>query len=207
MGGAYLILVLVVAIAFIVVATSRLKIHPFIVLLLAAYLVAFGAGMEFSAIAETISEGFGKIMKGIGIVILLGTIIGVILEKSGAAIKLADMVLKVVGKKYPTLGLSIIGYIVSIPVFADSAYIILNSLKRSIAKNTGKNAMTVSIALAAGLMASHALVPPTPGPIAAAGNLELDNQLGLVIIFGLITAFIAMLAGHAWALYIGPKYT
>ena len=206
MTGPYLILVLFAAIAFIVVATSKYKIHPFIVLLMAAYLVAFATGMPAVDIGQTISQGFGGLMTQIGIVILLGTLIGVILEKSGAAIKLADLVLNVIGKKHPSLGLSIIGYIVSIPVFVDSAYIILSALKKSIIQSTGKSAVTMSLALATGLMATHVLVPPTPGSIAAAGNLGLENQLGLVIIFGLAIAIVPTLLGNVWANYIGKKY-
>jgi GntP family gluconate:H+ symporter len=136
----------------------------------------------------------------------LGTIIGVILEKSNAAIKLAEIVLKVVGKRYPALAMSIIGYIVSIPVFCDSAFVILSSLKNSLVAKTGKSSVALSIALATGLYATHTFVPPTPGPIAAAGNLGLENQLGLVILFGLVVAVFAMFAGYLWASYVGKKY-
>lgn len=118
--GPMLIVILLVAILFIVLATSKFKVHPFIVLLLAAYGIGFSSGMDPLAIGDTISKGFGGILTYIGIVILLGTIIGTILEKSGAAVKMAEVVLKVVGEKRPGLAMSIIGYIVSIPVFCDS---------------------------------------------------------------------------------------
>jgi GntP family gluconate:H+ symporter len=145
-------------------------------------------------------------MAYIGIVIVLGTIIGVILEKSNAAIKLAELVLKLVGKRFPGLAMSIIGYIVSIPVFCDSAYVILSSLKKSLVFKTGKPSVTLSIALATGLYATHTFVPPTPGPIAAAGNLNLNDQLGIVILFGLVVAAFAMFTGYLWASYAGKKY-
>jgi GntP family gluconate:H+ symporter len=140
-------------------------------------------------------------------VIVLGTIIGTILEKSNAAIKLAEIVLRLVGRRFPGLAMSLIGYIVSIPVFCDSAYIILSSLKRSLVQKTGKPSVTLSIALATGLYATHTFVPPTPGPIAAAGNLGLENQLGLVILFGGATAIFAMITGWLWASYAGRKYS
>lgn len=195
-----LLLILVLAIAAIVAGTSRLKIHPFLVLLAASYFIAISAGMPAGKIAGTISSGFGNLMSGIGMVIVLGTIIGTVLEKSGAAIKLAEVVIRVIGPRYPALAMSIIGYIVSIPVFCDSAYIILSSLKKSLARQSGKPSITLSIALATGLYATHTFVPPTPGPIAAAGNLGLDNQLGTVILFGLMIAAVAMLAGYWWSL-------
>ncbi len=203
----WLIIVLLVSILFIILGTTKFKMHPFIVLLLASYLTGAMAGLPLEKIATTIATGFGNIMAYIGIVIILGTIIGVILEKSNAAIKLAEMVLKLVGKRFPGLAMSIIGYIVSIPVFCDSAFIILSSLKKSLVAKTGKSSVTLSIALATGLYAAHTFVPPTPGPIAAAGNLGLENQLGLVILFGLVVAFFAMIIGYLWASFIGEKYT
>ena len=200
-----LVVILLVAIGFIVLATSKWKLHPFIALLIAAYGIAFSVGMDSESIAKTITKGFGGILAYIGIVIVLGTIIGVILEKSGAAVKMANVVLKVVGKKRPVLAISIIGYIVSIPVFCDSGFVILNALKRSLIKQLKVSGVAMSVALATGLFATHTLVPPTPGPIAAAGNLMVEN-LGLVIIFGLGIAIITMLAGYAWAMRSGKLY-
>lgn len=131
--------------------------------------------------------------------IVLGTIIGVILEKSGAAITMADTVIKLLGERFPTLTMSIIGYIVSIPVFCDSGFVILNSLKESLAKRLATSSVSMSVALATGLYATHTFVPPTPGPIAAAGNLGLESQLGLVIAIGLFVAAVAAIAGMLWA--------
>jgi GntP family gluconate:H+ symporter len=203
----WLIIVLLVSVLFIILGTTKLKLHPFIVLLFASYLAGAMAGLPLDKIATTIATGFGNIMAYIGIVIILGTFIGVILEKSNAAIKLAELVLKLVGKRFPALAMSIIGYIVSIPVFCDSAFVILSSLKKSLVAKTGKSSVAMSIALATGLYASHTFVPPTPGPIAAAGNLGLENQLGLVILFGLAVAAFAMFTGYLWASYVGEIYT
>ncbi len=206
-GPFWLMTVLAVSVLFIILGTTKLKMHPFIVLLLASYLAGAMAGLPVGNIALSVATGFGNIMASIGIVIVLGTIIGIVLEKSFAAIKLADMVMKLVGKRYPALAMSVIGYMVSIPVFCDSAYVILSSLKKSLVQKTGKPSVTLSIALATGLYATHTFVPPTPGPIAAAGNLGLENQLGLVILFGLMVALIAMFTGYIWAMYAGKKYT
>lgn len=202
----WLLIVLAVSVLFIILGTTKLKLHPFIVLLLASYVAGALAGLPLEKIAVTIATGFGNIMAYIGIVIVLGTIIGTILEKSNAAIKLAELVLRIVGKRYPGLAMSIIGYLVSIPVFCDSAFVILSSLRKSLVAKTGKSSLALSIALATGLYATHTFVPPTPGPIAAAGNLGLEDQLGMVILFGLIVAGFAMLIGYFWASYIGPKF-
>lgn len=202
----WLLIVLAVSVLFIVLGTTKLKLHPFIVLLLASYLAGAMAGLPIDKIAGTIATGFGNIMAYIGIVIILGTIIGTILEKSNAAVNLAEIVLKVVGKRFPALAMSIIGYLVSIPVFCDSAFVILSSIRKSLVVKTGKSSVAMSIALATGLYAAHTFIPPTPGPIAAAGNLGLEDQLGLVILFGLVVAAFAMIIGYLWASYIGPKY-
>jgi len=203
----WLLIVLAVSVLFIILGTTKLKLHPFIVLLLASYIAGAMAGLPIDKIAGTIATGFGNIMAYIGIVIILGTIIGTILEKSNAAVKLAEIVLKVVGKRFPGLAMAIIGYLVSIPVFCDSAFVILSSIRKSLVVKTGKSSVALSLALASGLYATHTFVPPTPGPIAAAGNLGLENQLGQVILFGLVVAAFAMLIGYAWASFIGPKYT
>lgn len=194
-----LVLILVAIIAFIVLATSKFKLHPFLTLILAAFIAAFAYGLPAGEIADVITGGFGGILGYIGLVIVLGTIIGIILEKSGAAITLADSIVKVLGKRFPTLTTSIIGYIVSIPVFCDSGFVILNSLKESMAKRMAVSSVAMSVALATGLFATHTFVPPTPGPIAAAGNLNLEDSLGLVIAVGIFVSAFAAIAGVLWA--------
>lgn len=195
----YLVITLLAVVAFIVLATARLKLHPFLTLLLATFIAAFAFGLPAAEIAKTITAGFGGILGYIGLVIVLGTIIGIILERSGAAITLADVVIRVLGQRFPNLTMSIIGYIVSIPVFCDSGFVILNSLKQSLASRMNVSNVSMSVALATGLYATHTFVPPTPGPIAAAGNLGLEYQLGWVIAIGLGIAAVAALAGLWWA--------
>lgn len=194
-----LVLILVALIAFIVLTTTRLKLHPFLALLGAAFIAGFAYQLPGAEIVKTITTGFGGILGYIGIVIVLGTIIGVILERSGAAITMAETVIKLLGERFPTLTMSIIGYLVSIPVFCDSGYVILNSLKNALAARMNVSVVAMSVALATGLYATHTFVPPTPGPIAAAGTLGLESSLGLVIAVGLLVAFVTALAGMWWA--------
>ncbi|WP_339510773.1 GntP family permease [Pseudomonas sp. RL_15y_Pfl2_60] len=194
-----LVLILIALIAFIVLSTTRLKLHPFLSLLAAALIAGFAYQVPVGDIIKTITAGFGGILGYIGIVIVLGTIIGVILERSGAAITMAESVIKLLGERFPTLTMSIIGYLVSIPVFCDSGYVILNSLKNALAARMKISVVAMSVALATGLYATHTFVPPTPGPIAAAGNLGLESSLGLVIVVGLFVAMVTALAGMFWA--------
>ncbi|MEK7260290.1 MAG: GntP family permease [Pseudomonadota bacterium] len=195
----YLVFVLFVLIVLIVFATAKLKLNPFITLLLAAFIAAFAYGLPLRDIETTIRGGFGSIMGNIGLVIVLGTVIGVILERSGAAITMAQSIIRVFGQRFPTLTMSSVGFLVAIPVFCDSGFVILNSLKRSVARTLKASPVAMTVALSTGLFATHTLVPPTPGPIAAAGNLGLGDNLGLVILMGLGFAMIAALTGLAWA--------
>lgn len=204
--GPILLGVLLLGILFIVLATSRFKLHPFLALIFAAYLIAFTVKMPLNQIGATINAGFGGTLTGIGIVIIAGTIIGTILEKSGAAITMAETILKYVGKKRPALAMNLIGFIVSIPVFCDSGYVILSSLNKSLARRTKNSLVVMSVALATGLFATHTLVPPTPGPIAAAEQLGIVDNLLVVIFFGLLCAIPATLAGYFYAVKFCNKY-
>ncbi|USK86731.1 GntP family permease [Peribacillus asahii] len=200
-----LFVVLLIGVLLIVVATTKFKVHPFLSLLLGTLFVGFASGMPLAKIVENINSGFGGLMGGIGLVIVFGTIIGTILEKAGAALRMAEVVLRIVGPKRPQLAMSLIGYIVSIPVFCDSGFVILNSLRKALAKRAKVALASMSVALATGLYATHTLVPPTPGPIAAAGNIGADGFLGTIILIGLITAIPAVVVGYLWATKVASK--
>lgn len=193
------------SVVLVVLLTAVFKVHPFLSLLLGAFFVGITSGMPLLTVVENVNDGFGGLMKGIGIVIVAGTIIGVILEKSGAAYRMAEVVLRVIGEKRPQLAMSIIGYIVSIPVFCDSGFIILSSLKKALAKRAKVAIASMSVALATGLYATHTLVPPTPGPIAAAGNIGAENYLGTIILIGLFVAIPAVIVGYLWAVKVASK--
>ena len=199
----YLIIVLVVSILFIVISTSKFKLHPFLALLFVA--VGFGlcARMPLPDIVKSINDGFGGTLSSIGIVIIAGVIIGTFLEHSGGAFAMAEKILKVIGQKHVPLAMSIIGYIVSIPVFADSGFVILIPLNRALSKEAKISLAGSAIALSTGLIATHCLVPPTPGPIAAAGILGAD--LGLVILLGIVVSVFALYAGWLFATKIAAK--
>jgi len=201
--GPVLLIILVAAIGLIILATSWLKIHPFLSLLLAAIGLGLAVRMPLDQIIQAITSGFGGLMAYIGLIIVFGTIIGTILEKSGGAIKMADVVLNLVGRRSPSLAMSLIGALVSIPVFCDSGFVILSRLNKAVARRSGTPLATMTIALSSGLYATHTLVPPTPGPIAAAGNIGASDYLGTVIWVGLLTALPVMAIGYFWAQWIG----
>ena len=202
-SGSVVLVVLAATIVVMVLMISKLKIHPFLSLFAAALFMGWASGLPILQVTDTIAAGFGNTCRSIGIVILFGTIIGAMLEGSGGAITMADTILRHVGEKRPALAMSVIGWIVSIPVFCDSGFVILSSLNRSLGKRSGVRMATMTIALSTGLYATHTLVPPTPGPIAAAANLGAD--LGLVILWGLVVSIPAMLAGYLYAVTAGNR--
>lgn len=199
------LLILIGLVAGIVVATAKFKISPFLALLGAALIGAFAFRLPQEEIIPTITGSFGGTMGNIGLVILFGTMIGVILERSGGAIAMADSLIKILGTRFPTLTMSVIGYIVSIPVFCDSGFIILNSLKKAMAERAKVSLVAMSIALMTGLYATHTMVPPTPGPLAAASNLGVVDSLGLLIGLGLIVAAVSAGTALIFANFIAKR--
>ncbi|MGM0459187.1 MAG: GntP family permease, partial [Bacteroidota bacterium] len=165
---------LLLVVALIVWLTARWKLHPFLALLFGAIGMGFLAQMETVQLIESIGDGFGSTLRSIGIVIAAGAIIGEYLDRSGGAKVLANHILEKVGEKNSPLSMSLTGYIVSIPVFCDSGFIVLSSLNKAIAKRTKISLTVLAVALASGLYATHVFVPPTPGPLAAAATLGAD---------------------------------
>ena len=189
-----LVLLLIAAIAFIVRSTTRFKLHPFLALLIAALGYGLLSGMPLSDIVASVNNGFGNIVGQIGIVIIIGCIIGTFLEESGAAFVMARSTMRLFGEKRVPLVMLILGYIISIPVYADSGYVILTPLNKAVTKKAGISLACTAIALSLGLTITHCLVPPTPGPIAGAAILGAD--LGLVILTGFIASLIVLLVSY-----------
>jgi GntP family gluconate:H+ symporter len=215
MTGWPLIIVFVISIMVMIFMISKLRIHAFLSLMIVS--MAFGLlagiplvnvtvdGKTTPGIASVIGAGFSGIFTSIGIVIILGALIGTLLEATGAAVKLADVVVRIVGRKRPVLAVEIMGWIVSIPVFCDSGFVILNPIRKAMVKRTMASSVAMTVALSTGLYASHVFIPPTPGPIAAAGTLNLGHNLLLVMILGAIVSVPALLGAYLYATYIGGK--
>ena len=216
MTGLPLIIVFVLAIVVMIVAISKYKIHPFLSIMAVSLILALVAGIPLvdtanadgtttSGIATVIGAGFSGTFSSIGIVIILGALVGSILEQTGAALKLADMVIKVVGKKNPELAIELMGWVVSIPVFCDSGFVILDPIRKALVKRTGTSSVAMTVALSAGLYISHVFIPPTPGPIAAANTLGIGDNLQLVMGLGALASILPLIAGLIYAKYIGKK--
>jgi GntP family gluconate:H+ symporter len=203
------LILLLISVVLIVVLTARFNLHPFLALLVASFFFAFGSGMSYEVILDSINTGFGNTLGSIGMVILFGIIIGAFLEHTGAAFRLAEVVLRLIGKKRVHGAMGIMGFLISIPVFADSGYILLHPLNKSLSKKAGLSLAGTGVALMLGLMLTHVLVPPTPGPIAAAGIVGADvgRVMILGLIIGLVSLPVAVLYGKYYAgrTYIDPN--
>lgn len=207
MSGIALIVCFVIAIILMIVMISKFKVHPFLALMSISLVLAIVAGIDLSKIPAMIGVGFSGTFKSIGIVIIFGTIIGTVLEKTGAALKLADMVVKLVGQRRPELAMLIMGWVVGIPVFCDSGFVVLNSIREALYKKISASPVAMSVALSGGLYASHVFIPPTPGPIAAAGTLGLGGNLLLVIIMGTVVSVPVLIAVYFFSKSIAKSVT
>lgn len=194
---------IILSVVAMVIAISKFNIHPFIVMTVIAILVGLLWGIEPVTVVDTVKNGFGSILTSIGIVILCGTIIGTILEKTGAALTMANTILNVVGKKNSVVAIGAMGYVTGIPVFCDSGFVVLSPISRALAAQSNTSLAVMATALSGGLYATHCLVPPTPGPIAMAGTLEAD--LGLTILVGLIVSIPAVAVAIIYALKVSSK--
>ena len=205
MTGVPLIIAFVVAIVVMILLISKLKVHPFLSIMLVSLVLALVAGIPLKDIPGTIGAGFSGTFTSIGIVIILGAFIGTVLEKTGAALKLADMVIGLVGEKNPGLAIELMGWVVSIPVFCDSGFVILNPIRKAMVKRTGASSVALAVCLSAGLYISHVFIPPTPGPILAAQTLGVGENLLLVMGFGALCSIFPLVAGYFYAKFIGKK--
>src|SRR5690606_2131129 len=190
----HFITVLAVSITSIVVLTVRYKLNAFFALIAACFMVGFGTFMPVSGIMDTIKAGFGNILKSLGLLIITGTTLGIFLEKSGSAGVMADFILKKTGKERSPLALSLTGFVVGLPVFCDSGYIVLSGLAKSLARQTQIRMILLAGSLSTSLYAVHCLLPPHPGMSAAAA--QLDINFGILIITGLFFAIPAAATGY-----------
>ncbi|MFO7848232.1 MAG: gluconate:H+ symporter [Balneolaceae bacterium] len=200
----YLLLITLAAIVLLLFLIMRLKIHAFISLLIVSTFVGLGSGMSFQEVIDSIQEGMGGILGFIAIIVGLGSIIGKLLEVSGGAEAMARNIVHLFGTERTSWGLTLTGFIISIPVFLDVGFIILVPIVYALARKSKKSTLFYAIPLLAGLAVTHAFIPPTPGPTAVAEIM--DVSLGWVIIFGFAAGIpAAILGGPVFGKYIGNK--
>lgn len=216
MTGVPFLIVFVLAIVVMIVMISKYKIHPFLSIMLVSLILGLIGGIPLvngtdadgntiNGIANVIGSGFSGTFTSIGIVIIFGAMIGSFLEATGAALKLADIVVNLVGPKHPELAIELMGWVVSIPVFCDSGFVVLNPIRKALVKKTGTSSVAMTVCLSAGLYASHVFIPPTPGPIAAANTLGVGDNLLMVMGFGVLVSIPALAGAYFYAKYIGGK--
>jgi len=154
-------------------------------------------------VIKSITNGFGSTLASIGIVIGFGVMMGRILEISGAAQRMAYTFLKIFGKGREELAMALTGYVVSIPIFCDSGFVILSPIAKALSRTTKKSVISIGVALAVGLVATHHAVPPTPGPLGVAGIFQVD--VGLMILWGLVFAIPITIVGVLYAKWLGNR--
>ncbi|WP_198666194.1 GntP family permease [Tropicimonas sp. IMCC34043] len=198
-----LIFGLALAIFILIFLVVKTKVHAVVALVIAASIAGLIGGMMPSDVVSSITTGFGKTLSTIGLVIGFGVMMGRVLEVSGAAEKMAYTLVRWLGEKKEEWALVITGYIVSIPIFCDSAFVILTPLVKALARSTGKSILTLGICLAGGLMLTHHAVPPTPGPLGVAGIYNVD--IGLMIFWGVVFTIPGTFVIVAYARRMGPR--
>ena len=186
------ILFIILTVAWIILGTSFMKLHPVLVLLIGSLFLGVCLEIKLINITFEIFEGFALTSKKIGLLILFGTLIGTSLEKSGATSVISLGILKKFSKLPLTYVVSLTGFIVSIPVFCDAAFVILSTLNKKLSELSKSSKTTLTVALSTGLFAPHVLVPPTPGPLAAAATLDLENIFLLFICGGILALILAL---------------
>lgn len=183
----------------------RYRLQAMIAILVGAVLIGLGAGMPFDVIVDSVNDGIGNTLKGIALLVGLGSMFGAILEISGGAQSLAVTMVSKVGDRKAAWALTVTGLVIAMPVFFDAGLIILIPLAFSLARRTGRSSLSYVIPLLSGLAVGHAFIPPTPGPVLVATMLGVD--LGWVILIGLLCGVVAMIvAGPLWGGYCGRKY-
>ena len=202
-SGTQLIIAFITGLAFLIFLILKTKLHTFLALIAGAVLTGLIAGLDATKIADSIAQGFGNTLGSIGIIIGFGLMLGEIFQFSGAATRMARTFLKICGKGKEEVALAITGFIVSIPIFCDSAFVILSPIVKEISRQTKKSVVGMGFALAGGLVVTHSLVPPTPGPLASAGLFGVD--LGKFFLLTMVVSIPLAIATTIYTTRLGKK--
>lgn len=202
-SGAQILIGLGLGITLLIFMMLKTKVHPFLAMIISASITGLVGGMPAGDVVNSITTGFGNTLGSIGIIIGFGVMMGEIFEVSGAAKKMAQIFVEKLGKGREELALAITGFLVSIPIFCDSGFVVLSPLAKSISRNTKKSVISLGLSLALGLVITHTLVPPTPGPVGVAGIYGAN--VGTTLLLGIVCAIPMTLVGLLYAKYIGQK--
>lgn len=199
MSDFYILFSVFISIVLVVLTTSRFKLNAFFALVGVSVLLAL-ATLDSTEVISVLKTGFGNTLASIGLIIIFGTTLGVLLDKSGATIGMASFILRFFKKEKASRAMLITGCITGIPIFCDSGFIVLSGLNKSLSKKSGISIVRMSATLAISLFTLHCFVPPHPGITAAAGIV--DGSIGYLVLFGLLVAIPSVLAGYVWIGYI-----
>lgn len=204
MGLTVLVISFLVALAFVLASIIKFNLHPFISLLFGGIIMGLCCGMSLPDIGKGLASGFGNTMGSIGILIILGVILGEMLHRSGCTSQIAALLLKMTGKQNAPLAINLTGYIVSIPVYFDAAFVILVQLVKSLSREGKIPFAQLVVALAVGLITTHAMVIPTPGPVAVAGTMGIN--MGFFLLYAIVCSIPATIVGGIlYGKYVGRK--
>lgn len=198
-------ILVVLSIIAIIVFTSKFKLNAFIALFIVSLFLAFTT-LPASQVITTIKEGFGSTMASIGFLIILGAIIGITLDKTGGTISIANYIVSKTGESRSAQALGITGFISGLPIFCDSGFIILSGIARSLSSKSKLAMPFMATVLACSLYSVHCLIPPHPGALAAAGIINVN--IGLLILVGTLFAIPATIAAYFWSKFMtaGKNY-
>ncbi len=213
LDGDRMLIALLIGIALLIFLVLKTKVHAFLALIMASALIGIIGGMPINnvklddgttlGIINSIKNGFGNTLGNIGIIIGFGVMMGQIFERTGAAKKMAYFFLKLFGKNREEEAMAFTGFLVSIPIFCDSGFIVLAPIAKAISRFTKKSVISLGVSLAAGLVITHSLVPPTPGPLGVTGIFGIDT--GRFLLLALVIALPMTVACLMYARYIGKK--
>jgi GntP family gluconate:H+ symporter len=205
MSFAFTLTLVIISIIAIIILTSKLKLNSFISLFVVSVFLAF-ATIPADTIISTIKEGFGNTMGSIGFLVILGAMIGVILDKTGGMVSIANYILSKTGQHNAPAALGITGFVTGVPIFCDSGYVILSGLVRSFSAKTRIAMPFMATVLATSLYSVHCLIPPHPGALAGAGILQAN--VGNLILVGIIFAIPGALTAYFWSQWMvkGKNY-
>jgi gluconate:H+ symporter, GntP family len=196
-------IILIISIFLIIILSSKFKFNTFYVLFVVAILVGLTAKFSGEEVIKNLKAGFGHTLEKIGLLIILGTTLGVILDKTKATISIANYILEKTGEKYAGIAITLIGFIIGLPIFCDSGFIVLSGLLYSLGKKVKDSQVFFTVCLAGSLYSVHCLVPPHPGITAAAGLMNVE--LGQTMLLGILLAIPGTLVAYFWGKYSGKK--
>ena len=200
----FVAILLIISILLIILLSSKFKFNTFYVLFVVAILVGLVAQFSGEEVIKNLKIGFGHTLEKIGLLIILGTTLGVILDKTNATISIANYILEKTGEKYAGVAITLIGFIIGLPIFCDSGFIVLSGLLYSLGKKVKDSQVFFTVCLAGSLYSVHCLVPPHPGITAAAGLM--NAELGQTMLLGIFLAIPGTLIAYFYGIYSGKKY-